>query len=275
MNNSKNFSNDSLYVCPFSTFYIVQAEFLIQSILMDLIAGIILSALIYQFYRGIEISHPVYSILYSNIVFSLVSSFISFCGAVYPYIGGQSCAVFLLLNRYNISSNVVVNIVSWTTISVLRYHLLITAKIKNKSNELNLPRIRNISLISDWAIIIVVLTLWIILKISNLTGWIPYSKSVMVLLQFIIMAILMLFSATTFAVYYKMELKLKEEQQSKEGKIQYDLQKRKNSGKSIFLVFLGLNISKMSSRNRKKVTNGQQLKFNSYFEFHKTFQFLL
>ena len=70
-----------------------------------------------------------------------------------------------------------------------------------------------------------------------LTEGISYSKSISVLVQFITIAILILFLATTFAVYYKMDLKLKEEQQSKEGKSQCDLQKRKNSGKSISLIF--------------------------------------
>ena len=223
MNNSTSFYKEFLFICPMSTVYIVRNEFLIQSTFVDLIAGIILSALTYQFYRGIEISHPVYSILFGNIVYSIVSSFISFCGAVYPYIG-QSCVIFLLLNRYNIGSNFIVNIVSWTSISVLRYHLLITAKIENKHNELNLPRIRNISLIANWAIIVVTLILLAI-------GYIFQMKLLVVPVTMV------LFISSIFFVYYKMDLKLKEEQQSKEGKSQRDLEKRKITGKSISLLF--------------------------------------
>ena len=223
MNNSTSFSNEFLFMCPISPIYIVQNEFLIISIFMDLIAGFILSALTYQFYQGIEISHPVYSILFGNIVFSIVSSVISFCGAVYPYIG-QSCVIFWLLNRYNNGSNVIVNIVSWATISILRYHLLITAKIENKQNELNLPRIRNISLIANWAIIVGMLT------------WNALFQMKLFIMP-VTMVLLVLFNAGIFAVYYKMYLKLKEQQQSKEGKSHNDLEKRKNSGKPISLLF--------------------------------------
>ena len=48
---------------------------------------------------------------------------------------------------------------------------------------------------------------------------------------------MVLFIASIFGVYYKMDLKLKEEQQSKEGKIQCDLEKRKNTGKPTSLIF--------------------------------------
>ena len=158
--------------------------------------------------------------MFGNIVFSIVSSFISFCGAIYPYIG-ESCAIFWLLNRYNIGSNFIVNTVSWTTISVLRYHLLITTKIENKHYELNLLRIRNISLIANWAIIVVTLTLLAIFQAKFL----------------IIPMTMVLLIASNFVVYVKMDLKLKEEQQNKEGKNQWDLEKRNNTGKLISLLF--------------------------------------
>ena len=45
------------------------------------------------------------------------------------------------------------------------------------------------------------------------------------------------FVVTTFAVYYKMDVKLKQTVVS-EGQIQYELGKRKNSGKSPFVAFI-------------------------------------
>ena len=188
-------------------------------------------------------------------MFCIVSSVISFCGAIYPYIG-QSCVIFWLLNRYNNGSNVIVNIVSWATISILRYHLLITAKIENKHNELNLPRIRNISLIANWVIIVGLLTLSAIFQMKLL----------------IMPVTMVLFNASIFAVYYKMDLNLKEQQQSKEGKSHYDLEKRKNSGKPISLLFPWFNINIRSSRNAKKVTKVTHLKINNFLNVPKPFQ---
>ena len=123
MNSSKHLSNESPYLCFFSQLSIVKNELLLQSIFLDIIAGSILCGFAYRFYRGIEISHPVYAILFSNIVFSLVSSFTSFIDALYPYIG-QSCSILWIFTLYNLRNSVIVGIVSWTTISVLRLSLI-------------------------------------------------------------------------------------------------------------------------------------------------------
>ena len=64
----------------------VENGLIIQGIFLDLIPTIVLSGFAFQFYKGIEISHPVYSILFSNIVYCIVASFISFFGTIYPSI---------------------------------------------------------------------------------------------------------------------------------------------------------------------------------------------
>ena len=122
--------------------------YLIESVICDLIAGIVLSAFTFQFYRGIEISHPVYSVLFSNIVYCVISSFISFIAMLYSYIG-ESCNVFWLLSIYNGSTSITVNIVSWTTIAIQRFHILISTKIENEGADVDLPRIRSISLFTN------------------------------------------------------------------------------------------------------------------------------
>ena len=40
----------------------------IHSIFLDFLAGIISSVCLHQFYRGIEISHPMYAILFNNLL---------------------------------------------------------------------------------------------------------------------------------------------------------------------------------------------------------------
>ena len=52
--------------------------FLIQGILFDLIGGTISLACLYKFYQRIEISHPLYAVLFSNITFSTAITFLTF-----------------------------------------------------------------------------------------------------------------------------------------------------------------------------------------------------
>ena len=94
MNTSNNFSKilsvcEWFYNSSWSSFIQEKHDngFLIESAILDLIAGIVLSGCAFQLYRGVEISHPVYTVLFSNILFCAVSSFISFIAMLYSYIG--------------------------------------------------------------------------------------------------------------------------------------------------------------------------------------------
>ena len=86
---------------------------LVQSILLDLLGGILSSAYLYQFYQGIEISHPLYAVLFSNITFSTVISFASFANILAMISGFMPCRVAMNLNGFGCFSVVLLNIVSW------------------------------------------------------------------------------------------------------------------------------------------------------------------
>ena len=50
----------------------------ITTIALDLIVGMLAGALSYRFYQGIDISHPVYAVIFTNILYSTFTSFTSF-----------------------------------------------------------------------------------------------------------------------------------------------------------------------------------------------------
>ena len=52
--------------------------FIAVSVGFDLVPSILASIFIFVFYKGIEISHPLYAIILVNLVVSTVSSFTSF-----------------------------------------------------------------------------------------------------------------------------------------------------------------------------------------------------
>ena len=125
---------------------------------------------------------------------------------LYSYSGWQSCDIFWLLSVYNNLTAVAVNIVSWTTIAIQRYHILIASKSENKGADLDLPRIRKISLLTNWAIIIVISLLRGILKLPSLREDIYFSKETSFL---IILPMMSIFIVTTCAIYYKTDVTLK------------------------------------------------------------------
>ena len=71
----------------------------ISSIFFDLIAGVISSLFTYQIYRGVEISHPVYSVVFSNIMLANTLSFLTFMLIVVSYYT-DCCVCHLLLEVF-------------------------------------------------------------------------------------------------------------------------------------------------------------------------------
>ena len=84
---------------------------LVHSILFDLIPGTLSSLFAYQMYQGIEISHPIYSILFTNIVVSIFLSFLTFLYGIMNYFL-VSCATWWFLNIWAITNMNVINIIT-------------------------------------------------------------------------------------------------------------------------------------------------------------------
>ena len=122
---------------------------ILQSVVFDLIPGMISTGFIYRFYQKIEISHPVYSILFTNIVFTTFLSYANFSGTILIMILCRFiniCPIFYLFFSLNTSCPVI-NIVSLMTIAILRYHFMITTKIMKVDDEVNIQKIRWIKVI--------------------------------------------------------------------------------------------------------------------------------
>ena len=145
---------------------------------------------------------------------------------------GQSCDIFWLFDIYNGSTAIIVNIVSWTTIALQRYHILIATKSENKGADLDFPRVRNISILTNWSIIIVIALVRGTLGLPSLRREIYSSIDTSFLINIVIMAIIVLiFVATTFAVYYKTDVTLKILLESQQNQLQQGHGTPKNSGR--------------------------------------------
>ena len=127
---------------------------ILQSVVFDLIPGMISTGFIYRFYQKIEISHPVYSILFTNIVFTTFLSYANFAGTIlimilYHFI--DICPIFYLFFSLNTSCPVI-NIVSLMTIAILRYYFMITTKMMKVDDEVDIQKIRWVALAFNWSL---------------------------------------------------------------------------------------------------------------------------
>ena len=133
---------------------------ILQSVFFDVIPGMISTGFIYRFYQKIEISHPVYSILFTNIVFTTFLSYANFSGTIlimilYRFI--NICPIFYLFFSLNTSCPVI-NIVSLMTIAILRYHFMITTKMMRVDDEVNIQKIRWVALAFNWSLAVLLFT---------------------------------------------------------------------------------------------------------------------
>ena len=120
--------------------------FLLQSILLDFVGGIISCSYLYKFYQGIEISHPIYAILFSNIIFSSAISFLSFILVLAMLTGFMSCIIAMNLNGFGCFIVILLNIISWLSIALIRHYLMTT----DESNIMDLQKLQKIASTSTW-----------------------------------------------------------------------------------------------------------------------------
>ena len=177
---------------------------LVHSILFDLIPGTISSFFAYQMYLGIEISHPIYSILFTNIVVSIFLSFLTFLYGIMNYFL-VSCATWWFLNIWAITNMNVINIITWATIAFLRYYLLVYVKKEKKCDVVDMPKVRVIALIFNWTTVIMLSITRAVLFYPAVRNIIPFAVSYLIF-AFILVA----FLVSTFYIYYKMNIAIEQ-----------------------------------------------------------------
>ena len=134
---------------------------LIQSILIDLFGGIICCVYISQFYRGIEITHPIFAILFNNVIFSTVLSFASFVTTCFMYAGILSCHSILTFLNTACSAAHFMNAISWVIIAILKQYLL---SLK-EDEDVDMARIRHLALGSNWCMLFGIVVIRVMLYV--------------------------------------------------------------------------------------------------------------
>ena len=130
----------------------VKYELLIVSIFCDFVGGIISSLLTHQIYQGVEISHLVYSVAFSNNLLANILSFLIFVITIVRHY--MKCFICNYVSWFIWSTVFFMNCICWTHVAVLRYHLLITAKKQVDNGEIEMINITKIALASYWGSLI-------------------------------------------------------------------------------------------------------------------------
>ena len=107
----------------------VKLDLLVISIFFDLIAGAIASLFTYQIYQGVEISHPVYCVVFSNNLLANALSFLIFVLTVIRQF--MECCICDYIVEVILSCVFFMNCICWTIVAFLRYNLLISKKERN------------------------------------------------------------------------------------------------------------------------------------------------
>ena len=142
MNNSSNVSN---FVSPCQIIEDMNSKHpamvVTQSVVFDLMAAIFATGFAYQFHQRLDISHPIYSILFTNIIFSTVSSYFSFVITSFN-VYKQHCILSFLAMLTN-SSSLFINIISCLVTAVIRYYLLVT---NDQNGDINWFKVKTAAL---------------------------------------------------------------------------------------------------------------------------------
>ena len=184
----------------------------IISIIFDLMCGTISSTYIYQFYQRIEITHPLYAVLFSGICFSTAVTFATFGTTLLWYTKIISClTMFYAIDHLQFGCHLMNNI-SWITIATIRHNLL----AKGDNDSMDLRRLRTIALTSKWSAITGIIVIRLILFILFYLGF-------NTLLFYATFSLLLLIVSGTlfFVISYKTDKMMKEkldtEQKEKRG----------------------------------------------------------
>ena len=145
------------------------SPFITTSVAFDFIASLFATFFTYKFYQIIEISHPLYAVIFMDMVISTASSYLA-------------CILFLVNSivdsdiitsvEYGLSTITVFNnFSSFMMIAFIRYFLLVHTKTKEDEEEMDMIKIKNISLRFNFIVFIVILLIRGGLSTAGILGY--------------------------------------------------------------------------------------------------------
>ena len=124
------------------------------SVIFDLIAAFLATFFTFRFYKHIEISHPLYAVIFMDIVISTATSYlVSILFLANTIIKSD---IIAHLEYVFTGTSVFNNISSFMIVAFIRYYLLVYTKATNEE-EIDMIRVKNISLMINCIVFIIIL----------------------------------------------------------------------------------------------------------------------
>ena len=174
-------------------------EFLGISILFDFVLGTVSSLFTYKIYQGVDISHPVYAVVFSNNLLANILSLLMFLLVIIRHC--TECCSCRYLGMAIFSCVFFMNCICWTIVAILRYHLLVTTK-RQGAGETDMMKMTRIALGFYWGLLVLLsVTRAILIGISEEVG----KASVRWIGTLVIIFVL---TIITMVVYYRLDVEL-------------------------------------------------------------------
>ena len=206
MNESTAYNTSEEFCDEYASGYKIVLEarknLFISSIFSELIPGILSSLFTHQMYFGVDVTHPVYSVVFSNIVLATI---LSCCRFLLKLFGAYvvSC-VPIIINTLTISCQIFMNSIGWNVVAFLRYYLLVRVKKQNSEADVDMIQLKRIALIIYWGLLIilgVIRSFFVLMPLPE-----PHEK---ITRSAFFIILLLAFPITTCIIYYRIDLELK------------------------------------------------------------------
>ena len=126
------------------------------AVAFDISSALVLSSLAYIMYHRFAIDHPFYAIIFNNVIYASVISFLTPLILIvfkdFPHV--LKVFAILMMSVHQL------NIFAWMVIAIVRYYLLVTITVSSDDNtaaaeQVNMKRIKVIALCSVWLMFLI------------------------------------------------------------------------------------------------------------------------
>ena len=145
------------------------ALFITTNVVFDLIACVLATVFTFRFYKHIEISHPLYAVIFMDIVISTAASYLASILFMFNSIVNIDVISYFEYGFTNIS--LINNFSSFMMIGFIRYYLIVYTRTNNDEEEIDMIKVKNVCLIMNCIVFIFILLIRGGLYIARFIGY--------------------------------------------------------------------------------------------------------
>ena len=209
---------------------------MMQSVFCDLLSGFLLFAFLYRFYRGINLTHPIYAVLFSNVVSSMILCFLSFFHTVLMFFKTGPDIFICNFVHFQHRFSLYLHDITWLTICGIKYYYL----SKTEEERSDVTKLRDLALLWKWLIIIVLIIVQIFMYVLDYLEILPHIIQVCFTI-----AVLLALNVSFFSINFGITKTLKHRMEKEENNRKEDQQQKEVSSEN--------NSSQWETQNRQKV----------------------